>query len=226
MLRTPPVSLIKYHFLGCDSTSAFLGKGKAKPWKILNDYPEFKESFCKLGQSFPVSQDLVTASNRCVCLLYGNTISTDLDDCRYRLFISGKYGSDALPPNSDCLLKHIERANLQAACWSQSLTRQQNLPSAVDNGWKLINGQLEIDWMSRAVAPDMFLNCIHCKCKTGCKTMRCSCVKSGLKCNELCDCVNCQNSPQDDDELDYELNFNRLPASSSFDDEQESDDEL
>ena len=56
--------------------------------------------------------------------------------------------------------------------------------------------------------------------------MHCSCVKSGLKCNELCDSVNCQNSPQDDDGLDYELNFNRLPASSSFDDEQESDDEL
>ena len=107
-------------------------------------------------------------------------VSTDVDDCRYRLFISGKYGSDALPPNSDRLLKHIERASLQAACWSQSLTPQQNLPSAVDNGWKLINGQLEIDWMSRTVSPDMFLNCIHCKCKTGCKTTRCSCVKSGL----------------------------------------------
>ena len=68
--------------------------------------------------------------------------------------------SDALPPNSDCLLKHIERANLQAACWSQSLTPQQNLPSAVDNGWKMIDGQLDIDWMSRTMAP---LNCIHCK---------------------------------------------------------------
>ena len=51
-------------------------------------------------------------------------------------------------------------------------------------------------------------------------------MKSGLKCNDLCGCVNCQNSPPDDDELDYELNFNRLTASSSFDDEQESDDEL
>ena len=95
MLRTPPVSLITYRFLGCDSTSAFLGKGKAQLWKILNDYPEFKESFRKLGESFPVSQDLVTALNRFVCLLCGNMTSKDVDDCRYRLFISGKYGSDS-----------------------------------------------------------------------------------------------------------------------------------
>ena len=57
--------------------------------------------------------------------VYGNTISTDVDDCRYSLFISGKYGSDAFPPNSDCLIKRNERANLQAACLSQSLTPQQ-----------------------------------------------------------------------------------------------------
>ncbi len=109
------------------------------------------------------------------------------------------------------------------------MTREQDLPSAVDNGWKLIGGQLEIEWMTRPPAPDVLVNCIHCKCKTGCKTMRCSCVKSGLNCNELCGCLSCQNSQQEGDEndKDYELNFDRLPASSSsFDNEQESDDEF
>ena len=56
--------------------------------------------------------------------------------------------------------------------------------------------------------------------------MRCSCVNLGLKCNELCICVNCQNRTLDNEELDYELNFDRTPASSSFDEEQNSDDEL
>jgi hypothetical protein len=211
-------------YIGCDSTSAFIGKGKAKPWKILEDHPEFEESFFKLGKSFPVSEDLVTSVNKFVCLLYGNTISTNVDDCRYRHFISGKYAGDALPPNSDCLKKHIEKANLQAASWSLTLTHQQNLPSAVDNGWKLIDGQLEIDWMTRAPAPDMLLNCIHCKCKTGCKTMRCSCIKAGLKCSEACGCVSCENDQQEDEE---ELNFDRLPtSSSSFVDECESDDDF
>ena len=43
-------SMISYILLGCNSTSAFRGKGKAKPWKILQENPNFAKSFCDLGK--------------------------------------------------------------------------------------------------------------------------------------------------------------------------------
>ena len=33
----------------------------------------------------------------------------------------------------------------------------------------------------------------HCKCKTGCKSNRCVCLKNNEPCDEGCGCVDCQN---------------------------------
>ena len=40
--------------------------------------------------------------------------------------------------------------------------------------------------MDRKCAPDKLLEVIHCNCKTGCTTMRCSCKKNGLVCTYVC----------------------------------------
>lgn len=190
-----------YFLIGCDSTSAFHGKGKGKPWKILQEHLKFVESFSQLGRSFIISEDLVISLNSFVCLLYGDKISTNVDDCRYILFKSGKCSDDALPPNCDSLLKHIERANLQAAAWNRCLSPQLQLPPAPGNGWRLSDGQLEIIWMTRPSAPDSLLEYVQCKCKTGCKTQRCSCLKAGLRCTDFCGCADCQNGqPEESDE--------------------------
>ena len=42
--------------------------------------------------------------------------------------------------------------------------------------------------------PDSLLDCINCKCKTGCQTQRCSCKKANLNYTELCSCCNCHNT--------------------------------
>ncbi|CAB4000504.1 Hypothetical predicted protein [Paramuricea clavata] len=73
--------LLGFHAVsGCDSTSVFCGKGKAKPWKIFQDNTDFVQSFCDLGKSSTLSQDLVMSLNVFVCLLYGD------NECRYSLF--------------------------------------------------------------------------------------------------------------------------------------------
>ena len=47
-------------------------------------------------------------------------------------------------------------------------------------------------------APPNLLKIVRCSCKTGCKTMTCSCPKHGLKSTYSCkecrgvSCVNCQ----------------------------------
>ena len=47
--------------------------------------------------------------------------------------------------------------------------------------------------MENPVAPDSVLNLINCKCKQSCATRRCSCLKNGLSCSDLCQCENCEN---------------------------------
>lgn len=49
----------------------------------MQENPEFIESFSSLGRSSDVPEDLVISLNRFVCLLYGDKMSTGVDDCRY-----------------------------------------------------------------------------------------------------------------------------------------------
>ena len=186
--------------LGSDCTSSFYGKGKTTAWKTLISHPQFIETFSLLGSSFPPSDELVSALNTFTCLLYGDSSSTNVDECRYALFKAGKCSDDVLPPTRDSLLKHVERANYQSGVWYRCLTAQMVIPSPIGNGWMLSHEGIEIQWMTRPPAPDSLLECTTCKCKTGCQNMRCSCQKGGLKCTELCSCVGCQNGDVDEDE--------------------------
>ena len=163
-------------------------------------HPEFSAAFSRLGH-LPIDGDLVNLLNKFVCLLYGDDVSNSVDGCRYSLFKAGKCSDEDLLPNSDCLNHHIARSNYQAASWNRCLSPMLQLPPAVDNGWQLeSDGQLQVLWMTRPSAPDSLLEFVQCKCKTGCKTKRCSCLKSGLKCTEVCSCSECDNKPQVMDE--------------------------
>ena len=41
----------------------------------------------------------------------------------------------------------------------------------------------------------------HCKCRTGCTTMRCKCYKNQLECTEICMCANCKNNSDEPDKF-------------------------
>ena len=182
--------------LGSDCTSSFYGKGKKKAWKTLTSCPQFIESFSLLGQTFPPSDRLISELSRFVCLLYGDAASVDVNICGYNLFKLGKCSDDLLPPTYDSLVKHIERVSYQSAIWSRCLLPNPIIPSPIGNGWRLSNGELEVVWMTRPPAPDSLLDCVNCKCKTGCQTQRCSCNKANLNCTELCSCCDCCNVPE------------------------------
>ena len=166
----------------------------------MTDFPEFVEWFAMLGKDFPPSNELVNKLNKFTCLLYADNVSKTVDDCRYALFKSGKCSDDVLPPTCDSLVQHIYRANFQAASWYQCLSAEVNVPSPVGNGWALDDEELKITWMIRPPAPQSLIECVECKCKTGCSTMRCSCKKADLKCTDLCSCCDCQNEAAGDDD--------------------------
>jgi hypothetical protein len=71
-------------FEGCDTTSAFHGKGKLKPWQVLMQHPKFAPVFARLG-NLPIDDDIEESLNEFVCLLYGDTISKNVDECRYNI---------------------------------------------------------------------------------------------------------------------------------------------
>ena len=84
------------------------------------------------------------------------------------------------------------------------MNAEVDIPSPAGNGWTLTNDELEIVWMTRPPAPQSLLECVECKCKTGCTTMRCSCRKADLKCTDLCSCCGCQNNTAGEDQDDEE----------------------
>lgn len=173
---------------------------------------ELLTAFLLLGQTFPPSTELIAQLNKFVCLLYGDKDSDNVNKCRFALFKKGKSSDDALPPTCDSLAQHIRRANFQAAIWRRCLEVQISIPPATENGWKLIDDQLCVVWMTIPPAPDSLLECVHCACKTGCGTQRCSCKRASLRCTDVCSCADCVNADdglqntEGEEETGYESN--------------------
>ena len=190
--------IIGFHaFTGCDSVSSFYGKGKKKAWKVLSENPKGKDAFRILGNEVYPTEDLYEILVEFVCALYGHKDMTCVNEVRYCMFRLGSFSDECLPPTRDCLKKHVQRANYQAFIWKRCLLALIVAPSPVGRGWELKDEELTIHWMTSNVTPDQLLEFVNCGCKKGCSTQRCSCLKAGLRCTELCKCQNCVNTVPD-----------------------------
>ena len=197
--------LIGLHaFTGCDTVSAFSGKGKLIPFKLMKAREDVREAYIKLGEAWNLSDELLEALDKVTCSLYTPSTATasNINDVRYNLFCAknGEIESHLLPPCKDCLSKHAMRANYQACIWRRSLERNPVIPSPVGMGWEmetLAGSQvLSIDWMEKKPAPAAVLELLACKCKS------CPCVANGLKCTDICALANCENQVEADDEIE------------------------
>ena len=106
-------ALIGLHaFTGCDTVSAFAGKGKAKAFKLLKSEDYVRVAFNQLGQTWELPQDLFTELEKFTCQLYSSG-TNKVNEARYNLFCSknGELESHQLAPCQDCLRKHTLRAN-------------------------------------------------------------------------------------------------------------------
>jgi hypothetical protein len=95
---------------------------------------------------------------------------------------------ESLPPTSDALKLHIERAHFQANMWKQAKVVKPVLPSPVTMGWSLDGDRLISLLMTLDPIPQACLEMISCQCSTGCITLRCSCKEAKLPCTNLCKC--------------------------------------
>lgn len=200
-------SLLGLHaFTGCDTVSAFAGKGKIKALKMVRGNSEYQKIFKELGNSWVVSDELVHHLQKFVCKLYGDKQETStLNQYRYKMFCSkkGEVEPHQLPPCEDCLLKHTMRANYQTAVWKNSL-KTTDMPSPIGNGWivkETDEGQeIGIDWMQGLPAPQAIIEMISCECKKHCIKDRCPCIVNNLKCTQLCKLTTCDNQQNEEEE--------------------------
>lgn len=125
-----------------------------------------------------------------VCHLYGYEESADVNYVPYQVLKRGKFNEEILPPNEDSLNQHIRRANFQSYIWCHAVQPILNLLSVSNHGWKIEKDDVVVDRMTMRPAPDSLLETVHCRCTKGCENRKCSCVKSLLKCWDLCHCTN------------------------------------
>jgi hypothetical protein len=200
-------------FTGCDSNSSFAGKGKVAAFKMLKSDPRVQQTFKEVGNEWNMTVDLFHELETFTCKLYGCKLQDpNINDLRYQLFCTrkGEIESHHLPPCSDCLKKHGERSNYQAAIWKRALQRHPNTPNPTGYGWKMdtIEGQevLALDWMDGAPAPECVLELLACTCTRSCKPADCPCKLNGLKCSYMCKLTTCDNQGAiNGDESDTEL---------------------
>lgn len=132
-------ALVGVHaFTGCDSVSAFAGRGKLSALKLVKGNRTSQESFKSLGTSWDVLEELHINMKSSVCRLYApSSIIFDVNDLRYQLFCTkrGEVESSLLPLCRDCLQLHIQRANYQAAVWRHCLEGQPDIPEPKGQGW-------------------------------------------------------------------------------------------
>ena len=106
-----------------------------------------------------------------------------------------------LPPTQDALYIHMERANFQSYEWKHALENKSSRPRRAWLDKK--DEALAVEWLRQKPSPELVLEFVSCKCK---KNKRrngmCDCFVVGLRCTNICRCLNCANrTPAKDEEL-------------------------
>ena len=153
-------------FTGCDTTSAFVRRGKVAPVKLVEKSQEYRLMFAKFGQEQVCSDDLYKEAEQFVCVLYGKPKYTEVNKLRYDSFLNKCQGNgdvldtycgidmSLLPPCQSALTMHVKRVNYQVYVWLHSHENNPALPNVEESGWQLNNDNtLEYKWSSGNIVP-------------------------------------------------------------------------
>jgi len=161
-------ALPSFHaFTGCDTTSAFVRKGKKGPFKLLRNSKYAVDAFKTVGTTPSVITETTVAElEKFVCCMYGKPSFNDVNKLRYEIFksrydvrtqrktLSIQNGVDVslLPPCRSSLMKHCQRVNYQTYTWTHAHVAEVQLPSPVGCGWKMdSDGRIIVDWIRDAL---------------------------------------------------------------------------
>ena len=103
---------------GCDTTSAFLGKGKRSAWEAWNSYPEVTAAFIYMSTHphTPLTKESqhFRYLKRFTVVLYDKTSSLgSVDEARRELFCQKNRTMESIPPAQDALLQHCKHVAIK-----------------------------------------------------------------------------------------------------------------
>ncbi|KAJ8868384.1 hypothetical protein PR048_029900 [Dryococelus australis] len=178
---------------GCDTTSAFLGKGKKTAWKILKR-PDMRNVTKLFNSPESTKEEVCAAGEKFVTALYSRVNVNSLDELRVNQYtcsiakqsVTAAFSLVTLPPTSAACAEHSLRTYYQVRCFKSTPRWCDNISlNPVNWGWKLAGGFLVPVLTSQAPAPESLLRLVSCGCKTGCG-YRCECRCAGLTCSTMC----------------------------------------
>ena len=154
------LALVALHaFTGCDTTSAFVRRGKVKALTLLKKHPEFLPAFHALRSGVDIEDRVFKALQKFTCLMDGSKLG-DINSLRYEKFIerfsakpgevlTGYNGVDMslLPSCRESLKMHVRRANYEALIWKKADQATPIIPGPDGHGWNTnVEGGLAICW--------------------------------------------------------------------------------
>ena len=128
-----------HSFTGCDTVSAFVGKGKISAFKLMQKNRKYQGAFTQSGKEWSVPRDLSSVLQEFTCKLYATRCpSVGVNELKYQLFRAkkGEVESGRFPPCEDCLFMHSLRANYQARVWRRALEECRSIPNPSRNLWR------------------------------------------------------------------------------------------
>ena len=197
--------LSAYVYSGCDQVGKFNTVSKARALTVYLDCcsDTMISGIQKLGDSFNITESTVKAMVEYTMLLYATKKEDreklsqfgDTGDLRWHQLSKHQQDAYSLPPTPAALRFHMMRANYVCAVW-KALSQEFlfTSPSTTDHGWETIDDKLIPIMTDESPAPDFSIELNSCGCqKTKCKTEKCSCLQNGLKCTDICNCLDCEN---------------------------------
>ena len=119
----------------------------------------------RLGDSWEVSDDMVSDAEELTCVFYRKPRFKSVNELRFHL-LKAKCGSEDkitnnrnvginnMLPCSDSLREHVRRVNYQVVIWKQACAAKPDVPNpSTGHGWILKDNILEPLWTSGNILP-------------------------------------------------------------------------
>jgi hypothetical protein len=238
--------LVIHAFSGCDTVSGLFGHGKRSIYQKFSKASNVQNLFDAMESLTAGHEEVWSAGSQLLALLYGGSVTDQLNHLRYAcyMFVTATSAQlprpERLPPTENAARYHVFRAHLQILQWKCLSTA---VVDAVMWGWKLHEGKYIPIANDRDIAPADLLKVVSCKCRSDarkpCGSQLCMCRKYGLSCISACkNCngVSCENATEisidniaddgavaeddgDDDEAAVEVDVFEIDNSDVLDDE-------
>jgi len=147
-------SIPDFHALtGSDTTSYLAGYSKKSTWKTFQMYHHLLENLGKGELTSETSQN----AEQFICKFYNLCNVSNTNEARVILFNKSR-SPESLPPTSDALQFHIQRAHYQATVWRQAHLAYPEIPNPESMGWNVEGTKVKPTYINVIVSSTRILS--------------------------------------------------------------------